>query len=85
MESFTSFIGLLAGCLTTFAFLPQVIKTWQSRSTKDLSLPMWLVLFVGISLWLVYGILKMDFPLLLANSVTLFLAGIVLFLKIRNG
>ncbi len=78
-------VGFLAGILTTVAFLPQVIKTWRSRSTKDLSLPMWLVLFVGIVLWFVYGFLKMDLPLLAANGVTLLLAGTVLYLKIRNG
>jgi len=84
MELFTNFVGFLAGFLTTLAFLPQVLKTWKSRSTKDLSLSMWLVLSAGISLWLVYGFLKMDVPLLVANGLTLFLAGIVLFLKLRN-
>ena len=85
MESFNNFIGFSAGLLTTLAFLPQVVKTWRSRSTKDLSLPMWLILFVGITLWLIYGILKVDYPLLVANGVTLFLSGIVLVLKLRNG
>ncbi|MGH9811215.1 MAG: SemiSWEET transporter, partial [Terriglobia bacterium] len=48
-------IGLLAAFCTTVAFLPQVIQTWRTRSTKDLSLPMFSIFTTGIFLWLVYG------------------------------
>ena len=80
---FVNAIGLTAGALTTAAFLPQVVKTWKTRSTKDISLGMFLVLCSGIALWLVYGVLREDLPLLLANGVTIFLAGTILVFKLR--
>lgn len=85
MTDCVSLIGFAAGVLTTGAFLPQVIKPWRTRSTKDLSLPMWTALFIGIVLWVIYGIMTDDLPLIVANSVTLSLATIVLVLKIRHG
>lgn len=78
-------IGVSAGTLTTIAFLPQVVKAWRTRSTRDVSLNMYLVLFIGIALWLLYGLLRADPPLILANAVTLLLAGAVLALKLRHG
>ena len=78
-------LGLLAGTLTTIAFVPQVIKTWRTRSTHDISLGMFAILVAGILAWLAYGALIGDIPLILANAVTLLLAGTILFFKIRNG
>jgi len=78
-------LGFVAATLTTLAFLPQVVRTWRTRSTKDISLGMFLVLVVGIVLWLVYGFLMMDLPLMAANGVTLVLAGTILFFKLRHG
>jgi MtN3 and saliva related transmembrane protein len=75
-------IGLLAGICTTLAFLPQVIKTWRSRSTKDISLGMFLLLVLGLVLWLAYGLLLNDLPIILANGCTLLLAGCILVFKI---
>jgi len=75
-------IGIAAGVLTTVAFLPQVIKTWKSRSAKELSLGMFLLFFLGICLWLVYGLIINDLPMILANGVTLVLAGILLVFKL---
>ncbi len=79
----TTVLGLAAASLTTAAFLPQVIKIWRTRKTRDISLGMFLVLCAGIGLWLVYGILRNDFPLILANAVTLVLAGTILLLKLK--
>ena len=79
---YTKIIGLVAGLCTTLAFLPQVIKTWRSRSTKDISLGMFLLLVFGVFLWLVYGILMHDLPIILANGFTLILAGSILIFKI---
>ena len=79
----TTVLGLAAASLTTAAFLPQVIKIWRTRKTRDISLGMFLVLCAGIGLWLVYGILRNDFPLILANAVTLVLAGTILVLKLK--
>jgi MtN3 and saliva related transmembrane protein len=78
-------LGLAAGFCTTLAFLPQVLKTWRTRSTADISLGMFLVMVLGIILWLIYGALLGDLPLIAANSVTLFLAGAILALKIKHG
>ena len=78
-------IGLAAAFCTTIAFLPQVIKTWQTRSTKDLSLSMFLVFTTGIFLWLVYGLATHDLPLILANGVTFVLSGTILYFKLRHG
>jgi MtN3 and saliva related transmembrane protein len=79
----TNALGLLAGSLTTLAFLPQVIKTWKSRSAKDLSLGMFLIFTVGVALWLAYGVLIQDVPVIAANVVTLILASTLLFFKLR--
>jgi MtN3 and saliva related transmembrane protein len=62
-----------------------VIKTWQSKSAKDLSLGMFLIFFIGTALWLTYGIMVNDKPVLIANFVTLLLSGIILFFKLKYG
>lgn len=76
-------LGLVAGSCTTAAFIPQVVKTWKSRSAKDLSLGMFSIFCAGVVLWLVYGLLIMDIPVIIANMVTLLLASFLLFLKLR--
>ena len=76
-------VGLVAGMLTTIAFLPQVIKTWKSRSAKDLSLGMFSLFCLGVALWLAYGFLVMDIPVITANLLTLMLASTLLFFKLR--
>lgn len=78
-------IGLIAASLTTFAFLPQSIKAIKTKHTADLSLLMLIMLEVGIVIWIVYGLLERDIPLLAANSVSFVLITITLILKIRNG
>ena len=84
MINSTDFIGLLGGFLTTMAFVPQVIKSWRARSVKDLSL-MWLIIFnTGVAFWLVYGLLKSDIAITLANFLTLILASSLLLLKLRE-
>ena len=76
-------LGLVAGSLTTISFLPQVIKTWQTRSAKDLSMVMFSVFCLGTLLWLTYGILIESSPIIIANAVTLVLSSILLFFKLR--
>lgn len=78
-------IGLLAGVLTTLAFVPQVLRVWRTRSATDISLPAFACLVTGIVLWIVYGLLLDSMALLLANGVTLFLALGILVGKIRFG
>ena len=82
MES-ANFLGFAAGALTTLAFLPQVIKTWRSRHTRDISLGMFAIFSSGVFLWLLYGIQVRALPIILANSVTLILALTILILKIK--
>lgn len=76
-------MGLMAGLCTTIAFLPQVVKTWRSRSAKDLSLGMFAIFCLGVALWLIYGILSQDIPVVAANLLTLMLASTLLFFKLR--
>ena len=83
--SFETALGLLAGSLTTIAFLPQVIRTWRTRSTADISLVMFLILCTGIALWLVYGLVRCDWPVIIANGFTLVMASTILFFKLRHG
>ncbi|MDI6806592.1 MAG: SemiSWEET transporter [Candidatus Aenigmarchaeota archaeon] len=78
-------VGLIAAICTTTSFLPQVIQSWRTRSTKDISLPMYAVLVVGVFLWLVYGVLINKLPIILANGITLALALSILFIKIKCG
>ena len=74
-------LGLVAGVLTTAAWLPQIARTWRSRSADDLSWPYLLVFSAGVSLWLLYGVLSDDVPVLIANAVTIVLVGLLLGLK----
>lgn len=80
---YITLLGITAGVLTTIAYLPQLIKTWQSKSAGDISWSMLIILCIGIILWLVYGVLVHDLPILLANIVTFILASVILVLKIR--
>lgn len=76
-------LGYCAATLTTVAFLPQVIKVWQTRSVQDISLPMYSLFTLGTALWLAYGIAIHSLPVMLANAVTLVLALGVLAAKIH--
>jgi len=79
---FQTIIGLTAGFCTTFAFLPQAIKTWKTKSAKDLSLGMYSVFCTGIILWLTYGILIRDIPIIITNIVSMILASSILYFKL---
>lgn len=79
---FHTIIGLTAGFCTTLAFLPQALKTWKTKSAKDLSLGMYSVFCAGILLWLTYGILIDDIPIILTNFVSLILASSILYFKL---
>lgn len=78
-------IGSAAATLTTCSFIPQVLRVWRTRHTKDISLLMYTFFTIGVALWLVYGILLASWPIILANGITLLLAGTVLILKLRFG
>lgn len=78
-----SMLGYFAGFLTTISFLPQVVKSWKSRSTSDLSLGMFSVFSIGVLCWLVYGILIQNMPMIFWNAVTLFLVLIIMIMKLK--
>jgi MtN3 and saliva related transmembrane protein len=80
---FTDILGLIAGTLTTIAFVPQVLKTWTTKSAKDVSLVMMITFCVGVFLWLVYGLAIRAMPVIVSNVVTLFLALLIVVLKIK--
>jgi MtN3 and saliva related transmembrane protein len=82
---YLTILGLVAATLTSFSFLPQVLRTWKTRKTHDISLGMYSMFCIGIFLWLVYGFMINDIPLIAANIVTLTLASTVLYFKIRYG
>lgn len=76
-------LGLIAGCLTTVAFFPQVLKIWKSRSAADISLGMFIVFSTGLVLWIVYGLSISSLPVVLANGITLVLSLTIVVFKIR--
>lgn len=78
-------LGTIAGFLTTVAFVPQVWRVWKTRSTRDISIGMYLVFTTGVGFWLAYGLVLGAWPIVVANSVTLMLTGTVLALKLRHG
>ncbi|OGH02755.1 MAG: hypothetical protein A2600_13120 [Candidatus Lambdaproteobacteria bacterium RIFOXYD1_FULL_56_27] len=82
-ESLVQTIGIIAGTLTTLAFLPQVIKTWRSRSVADISLAWACSMVVGIFCWLVYGLMLGEMPIIVANLASLTLALMMLAMKLR--
>ena len=78
-------IGSVAASLTTLSFVPQVWQVWKSKHAKDISLGMYSLFTLGVALWLVYGILLMSWPIIIANSITVMLAGAVLVMKLKFG
>ena len=78
-------VGLLAGFLTTIAFVPQAWKIWKSKSAKDVSLPTFMAFTSGVALWLAYGILNQELPIIVWNAATLVLAGAIVGMKLKFG
>lgn len=76
-------LGLIATCFTTSSFVPQVWRIWKTRDVSAISLPTYIIITIGLALWLVYGILKADLPLTVANSVMVLLTGAITVMKIR--
>lgn len=74
-------IGMIAGTLTTVSFVPQVVKTWKSRSAKDISFGMFLLFSLGVILWLAYGLAIHSAPVVVSNLVTLVLSVSIIVMK----
>lgn len=82
---FITVLGLIAGILVTSSFIPQIIKIRKLKETKDISLWMYIIFITGIFLWLVYGIIIKDVPVMFANAIGLCFASSILFFKIKYG
>ena len=76
-------LGYISATLTTIAFLPQIIKTVQTKSAKDVSMGMFVLFTIGVFLWIIYGILTRTYPVLIANAVIFCLALAQILLKIK--
>ncbi len=83
--NYVFFLGIFAACLTTAAFVPQVVKAHTSKQTKDISIAMCILLAFGVTLWAIYGLFLASLPIIGANSVTLVLTLYLIFLKIKYG
>lgn len=76
-------LGLAAGAITTSAFIPQIIKIVQTRSAKDISIGMFILFSTGVSMWLVYGLMVRDIPVICANAVALMFNLVTIALKLK--
>ena len=76
-------LGLVATCFTTSSFVPQVWRTWKTRDVSGISLPTYVIITIGLALWLVYGWLRGDMPLMVANAVMVLLTGAITVMKLR--
>lgn len=85
MDQFVIYIGLLAGFITTLGYVPQVVKGYRSGRMDDVSIFMPVVLMVGMTLWLIYGIMLEDIPIMLWNAVSVILNGVIIIMKLRYG
>ena len=71
--NFTDILGFIAGICVMTSVIPQILKVWRTKKVKDISLLTFSVLTFGVALWVVYGILKNDLPIVITNSISLFL------------
>ena len=84
IDPFYESIGIIAAILTTSAFIPQVYKIYKEKKAQGVSLTMYLIMFVGVVLWLVYGVLIGSIAIIVANSVTAVLQLFVIIFKLKN-
>ena len=83
--AYIDLVGYAAGLLVTISLLPQFIKSWRTKSTKDLSLWRYIIYIVGIATWFAYGILLNSWPIIVVNIITISMATSILYLKIKYG
>jgi len=76
-------LGLAAGTITSITFLPQVLQIWKTKSAKDLSLQMLLLLILGVTMWLTYGLLVKDTAIIYTNSMVLVMSLLMLYFKYK--
>jgi len=78
-----SIVGYAAAALTTLSFVPQAWSTFRTRNVSGISLSMYSLFTLGVAAWLLYGAMRQDLPVIVANGVTLALAATVLAMKLR--
>jgi MtN3 and saliva related transmembrane protein len=78
-------LGYVAGSLTTLAFVPQVVRTWKTRSAGDLSWGMLVIFMSGVVFWLAYGVVLGSWPIIVCNGLTLVLNLFIAAVKFRQG
>lgn len=83
--TYIDFLGYIAGILVVISLLPQAIKSWKTKSTRDISLWRYIIYTIGLILWITYAVIIKNGPVAVMNSVGLVLAFSILFLKIRYG
>ena len=83
--TYITVIGLVAAVCTTISFMPQIYQVYRTKQTRDLSLPTFILLTIGIFLWLVYGVLLKSLPIVLANTLTLVMCIYVVIMKFKRG
>jgi MtN3 and saliva related transmembrane protein len=79
------YLGYLAGTLTVVSFLPQVMRAWKSRQTRDLSMGMYTILITASSLWTIYGVIIHDWPVIMTNVLMITLNAGIVAAKLRFG
>ena len=80
----TQIIGSIAATLTTIAFVPQAYYSFKTRDLSGISLPMYSTFTLGVAFWLIYGLLQHDWPIIIANIITICLSSVILMLKIKQ-
>lgn len=84
ISQYSNLIGSMAAVLTTAAFVPQAYQSYKTRDLSGISLPMYSAFTLGVALWLVYGLLLHDLPIIAANAITLVLSAMILILKVKQ-
>jgi MtN3 and saliva related transmembrane protein len=83
-SQYTSSVGAIAAVFTTIAFIPQAYHSYKTRDLSGVSLPMYSIFTLGVALWLAYGVLLADWPLIISNAITLALSLLILILKLKH-
>ncbi len=85
MPELATIVGYFAAACTTLAFVPQLVQTLKTRDTRSISLGTYMLFITGLGSWLTYGFLRMDYPVIAANSLSLCFALTILAMKLRHG
>ena len=84
ISDFTPIVGSIAAVFTTVAFVPQALHSYKTRDLSGISLPMYTTFTIGVALWLIYGLLQHDWPIIIANAITVCLSAMILVLKVKQ-